>query len=250
MGRLLILISILITTVGFAQQPQQKYNQTDAQGRKQGVWKKAYDNTQVFRYVGQFKNDIPVGEFTYYYESGEVQAKIVFSDNGKTTRSKMYHESGYLMALGKYVNEQKDSIWVYFDDKGRISYQETYKNDKLNGQKVYFYAPKDGQYPVSRYEYYKDGVLDGEFKEFHQNMQIKAKGQYKDGNLHGAIVYYYSNGKIMKTCNYKYAVKHGPWAFYNESGQLVGTKMYWEGKLMEGKQVDEKMAIWKAQHSK
>src|SRR5688572_17555325 len=101
-------------------------NQVDANGKKQGVWKKAYENNAVYRYVGQFKDDKPYGKFVYYYESGDVEAVINFSDDGSVGYSKMYHESGYMMARGKYVNQQKDSTWVYFDDRGIISYQENY----------------------------------------------------------------------------------------------------------------------------
>ena len=45
----------------------QDLNKTDANGKKQGDWKKYYENGFV-RYQGQFKDDKPVGTFNYYYD--------------------------------------------------------------------------------------------------------------------------------------------------------------------------------------
>ena len=225
---------------------QEKINQKDSQGRKQGTWKKAYEDAKAFKYVGQFKDDKPIGKFIYYRKNGSVEAVIIFSENGKVGRSTMYHNSGYVMAKGKYINQQKDSIWLYFDDRGYISYQEKYANGKQNGQSVYYYQPRDGKLPVARYEYYKNGVLDGEFKEYHENMNLKTEGNYKDGNLHGMVKHYHGNGKLKKIARYKYAVRHGFWIFYDESGKKVGDKLYWEGKLLKGEAREKKVAEMKA----
>jgi antitoxin component YwqK of YwqJK toxin-antitoxin module len=252
MNRFIILLALLFSFTAVAQdQPTQKVNQKDSQGRKQGVWKKAYPNVKVFRYVGQFKDDVPYGKFIYYYETGTVQAVVQFSNNGKTTRSLMYHHSGYLMARGKYINQKKDSTWVYFDDRGIISYQENYENGELDGQKVYFYEPKDNKLRVAKYEYYRNGVLHGEFKEYHENAKLKAEGKYKDGNLDGIIKYYHGNGRIRKVSRFEHAVKHGPWVFYDEKGQSVGTKWYWDGRLLKKEwEIEEKKAIWNEKHGR
>ena len=42
-------------------------NFTDASGKKQGKGVKKYESGKT-RYTGTFKNDIPVGTFTYYFE--------------------------------------------------------------------------------------------------------------------------------------------------------------------------------------
>jgi antitoxin component YwqK of YwqJK toxin-antitoxin module len=239
------IVTLLILLIGLTSIAQSDINKTDANGKKQGVWKKAYPNVKVFKYVGQFKDDKPYGKFVYYYETGAVQAVIHFSNNGKLGRSQMYHNSGYLMAKGKYVNQLKDSTWIYFDDRGTISYQETYIKGKLEGQKVYFYVPKDGKLMIARYEYYKNGVKNGEFEEYHPNTKVKSKGKYLDGNLDGIVTHYYPNGKVKKVARYKYAVPHGYWAFYDEKGNQLGTKLYWEGKLLTGKAKEERARLIK-----
>ncbi|MDA7804300.1 hypothetical protein N8987_07005, partial [Crocinitomix sp.] len=97
----ILFIGFILSTTAFAQ-----VNQKDSKGRKQGVWKKPYENSTAFVYVGQFKDDIPVGQFTYYYESGKVKIIMNYLPDGKTSYAQMYHETGYMMARGKYLNQE------------------------------------------------------------------------------------------------------------------------------------------------
>lgn len=236
MKNLFILLFITVSGFGFSQ-----INQKDSQGRKQGVWKKPHPNNKsAFQYVGQFKNDKPYGEFTYFYETGGVQSKMKFNTDG-TAYNTMYHESsGYVMAKGKYVNQQKDSLWLYYDNQGNLKSQESYKNGKLEGQRVVYYEPINGQYMVARFEYYKDGVLHGQFKEYYPNTKIKAEGVYRTGNLNGMVKFYRPSGKIERVERYQYAVKHGWWVFYNENGTQAGKKLYYEGRVLKGQELEEK----------
>ncbi|MFK8037662.1 MAG: toxin-antitoxin system YwqK family antitoxin [Crocinitomicaceae bacterium] len=234
---LLVLSSTIIAQV----------NQVDSQKRKQGSWEVFYKNTAAYKYKGQFKDDKPYGIFTYYYQSGRIQAKVNYKTDGKTTLSQVYHEtSGKIKAAGKYVYQKKDSIWTYFDNVGNVKSKETYINGSLEGQRVIYYEPSNGKYVVARYEFYKNNVLDGTFKEYHQNTKLKAEGNYQDGNLNGTIKYYYANGKMEKLERYKYAVKHGWWIFFNTDGTQEGTKLFWEGRVLKGEELEKKKAELKA----
>ncbi|MBK6526554.1 MAG: toxin-antitoxin system YwqK family antitoxin [Crocinitomicaceae bacterium] len=234
------IFAILFLSVTFCGISQ--VNQTDANGMKQGVWKKAYDNSGVYKYTGQFKDDKPYGKFVYYYETGEVEAVINFSDDGSVGYSKMYHESGYLMARGKYTNQLKDSTWIYFDDRGIVSYQEEYKNGKLNGIKVVYYQPVNGQYLIAKYFNYRDDLMHGEFKTYHPSTALESEGSYDNGKLHGTIKYYYPNGKYLRIERYNYGVRHGYWIFYNDDGTQAGYKLFWEGKELKGEALAKKEA--------
>lgn len=238
----LTFLLLIVSALSFAQ------NKKDSQGRKQGPWRKPYKDVQVYKYVGQFKNDKPVGEFTYYYKSGNVQSKITFLKNGTVAYNKMYHESsGRLMAQGKYLNQEKDSLWLYYDNVGNLKSQETFVKGKLEGQSVTYYEPKNRQYVVAKYEYYKNGLRDGQFKTYHQNTKLKSEGTYKDGNKNGMVKNFYPNGKIRSVERYKYAVKHGWWIFYGKDGRQVGSELFWEGeKLKDGPEKDKRAAQLKS----
>ena len=74
-----VFLFILLPFLTFAQ-----INQKDAKGRKQGVWQKNYPNSSVLIYKGQCKDDVPVGEFTYYDPTGEVRTIIEHIPNTET----------------------------------------------------------------------------------------------------------------------------------------------------------------------
>ena len=244
-----ILLTLLITlfaTLSFAQ------NKTDGEGRKQGPWKKRYQKSAHFIYEGQFKNDKPFGEFTYYYQSGNIKAKVKFLKGGEIAYNTMYHESsGYVMAIGKYVNKQKDSLWVYYDNKGYIKSQENYKAGKLDGQRVVYYEPLHGKTVVAKYELYTNGLRHGQVKEYYPNSKLKMEGTYKSGNLEGTVKYYYGNGKLERIERYKHAVKHGWWIFFDEkTGKQLASELFWEGTKLKGEMKKKKAAELKAAQNK
>ena len=49
------------------------------------------------------------------------------------------------MAMGKYVNQKRDSTWWTFNDHKEVVSQENYKNGKLDGETIVYYPanPRD-----------------------------------------------------------------------------------------------------------
>ncbi len=242
--RLSLLFIFVFTAVGaFAQ-----INQVDSKGRKQGQWAKKYDDRNVLKYKGQFKDDKPVGTFTYYYPSSKVKAIIKHDDNSDRSVAYYYHENGSLMSHGIFRGANKDSIWVNFGPSERVSSAETYSNGVLNGKKVVYFVPEDpndkSQIP-SIVSNYKDGVLDGEYKEFHVNTAPKAKGQYVNGKRHGIWYYYHLNGRQSHLYRYKNGVKHGWCSSYDENGKEIYKAYFYYGRHLEGKELQEKLSQMK-----
>lgn len=218
-------------------------NQVDSKGRKQGKWEKTYPNSIVFQYRGEFKDDKPVGKFTYYYESAKVKA-IIEHNVGEPGRSVayFYHEAGTVMSHGIYRNMKKDSVWINYAPSGRLSTVETFKNDKLNGvTKVYFIPedPDDRSQIVASIKTFKDGVLDGEYKEYFLNGKVKMKGKYVDNKQDGAWEEFHVGGQRAATYRYSMGKKHGYQIAYDEMGKRLGEVFYYYGHRMEGKQLED-----------
>lgn len=225
-------------------------NQTDSKGRKQGVWQKTYPNSIAFEYKGQFKDDKPVGTFTYFYPSTKVKAVVKHDANSTRSSAYLYHENTLLMAFGIYRNQLKDSVWTHFGPSGRISFKETYKNGKLNGMKVTYYVPEelsDKSQRVARTEMYVNDVKEGEVKEYFENGTLKMEGNYVKGKPNGVITTYHPNGKPMIKERYKYGNRHG-WSFgYSESGAETGKRYFRFGDELTGKQLEDWMNKCKAE---
>ncbi len=231
-------ISILLSLTTSAQ-----LNDVDATGKKQGPWANVYPGTRVYIYKGQFKDDKPVGKFTYFYESSKVKAIIEHDSGSSRSVGYYYHETGGLMSHGIFRNLKKDSVWVNFDKTGVLRSRESYKNDSLHGKCVVYYKPEEGtrNQMVSAISHYNNGKLDGAYQEYFVSGTIMRKGSYENGKRHGIWESYHSNGKKMTFERYKQGKRHG-WCFaYDNTGKEEGKKYYYYGRLLEGKQLKKKM---------
>lgn len=221
----LIAIGILFSASFFAQDAP---NKTDAAGKKQGHWIK-YDDDHKKIYDGNFVNNIPVGTFTYYYDSGIPWSISVFSENGKVARTKMFDAGGKLSGEGKYVNEKKDSLWKFYSQEGKLLSDEIYVNGVKNGPVNVYYA-NGGK---SEIKTWKNGVLEGPCKKYFDNGQLKYTSSFVNGKVDGKVVYYYSSGKVDAEGLYLNDLKHGPWKYYKEDGTVLRTDTFVHGNMTE-----------------
>ncbi len=218
-------------------------NQTDANGKKQGVWEKIYPGTRVFMYRGQFKDDKPVGKFSYFYKSSKVKAIIIHSTSSSRSEGYYYHETGGLLSYGIYQNQKKDSIWVNWDKNGKLSSKESFLMDSLHGIKVVYYIPKleDRSQRPSSVIRYDNGLLHGEYQEYFESGRIKVSGNYKKNKKIGVWLTYHPNGKKMMLVRYKNGIKHG-WCYaYDKFEKETGKKYFYYGTFLQGKRLKDKM---------
>jgi antitoxin component YwqK of YwqJK toxin-antitoxin module len=218
---------ICLSSAVFAQEVT---NKTDASGKKQGKWIK-YDENKKKMYEGTFENNIPVGLFIYYYDTGTPWSKTVFSQNGKVARTKMYDAGGNLIGEGKYVSEKKDSLWKFYGgEEFKLVSEETYSNGIKNGPSKVYYS--NGQ--VSEDKTWKNGKLEGPCKKYFESGTIKYMGQYTADKLEGKVTYYHPNGKVDAQGVYKNDLKEGVWTYYKDDGITVKRKdTYLNGRMIE-----------------
>jgi antitoxin component YwqK of YwqJK toxin-antitoxin module len=236
---IVFLLFSVIFSVAFGQE-----NQVDSKGRKQGAWVKTYPKSKIIQYKGQFKDDKPVGTFTYFYSSGKVKAVVKHDLNSTRSSAYFYHENGILMSHGIYRDMKKDSIWLNFTPAGRLSNSETFLKDSLHGKKIVYYVPdnlEDKSRLPSAVYFYDNGKMNGEAIEYFQTGTVKSRGTYKNNKKVGIWDYFHPNGKKMILERYKDGVHHG-WHFaYDEAGVETSRKYYYYGRLLEGKALEEKM---------
>ena len=239
----LILLGMLFSAAIFAQEAP---NTTDATGKKQGHWIK-FDEDHKKIYDGNFVNNIPVGTFTYYYDSGIPWSISVFSKNGNVVRTKMFDAGGKLTGEGKYVNEKKDSVWKFYNQDGKLLSDEVYVLGVKNGTARVYYAK--GQ--ISEEKNWKNGVLEGPCKKYFETGQIKYSGGYIKNKVEGKVVYYYGTGKIDAEGMYVNDLKNGPWKYYKEDGTALRTDTYANGKMVDSTDKNkDKDSISKEQQAK
>jgi antitoxin component YwqK of YwqJK toxin-antitoxin module len=235
------LIGLLILSENLAAQSQVPNgiypNLTDTNGKKQGAWKKL-DEQGTCVYVGQFKDDKPYGLFQYFDTDGRVMTEMTFYKGGVIAYGKMYSVTGKVQAEGKYVNQQKDSLWKFYTEDGILLSEETYLNGKKQGKSVTYHP---GTKQPAEIKYYKNGLEDSTWVQYYKDGKKEAEGTYKAGNYEGKAIWYFPDGKINIIGNYQHAVKDGKWVYYSEDPtagyQIKGTEVWKQGKLISGEQV-------------
>lgn len=232
-----IFLLILLPFLPFSQM-----NQKDTKGRKQGAWQKNYPNSNILVYKGQFKDDVPVGEFTYFYPTGEVRTIVEHIPNSKRSYGYYYHKNQQIMSEGPFWDQKKDSIWANYNVEGYVLGTEEFKEDKLNGEKVLYYLrsqQESGKIDVLSISNYKDSVLHGAYKEFFSNGKLKKTGNYLKGDKTGEWQEFEMKGVLIGQLRFKDGLPHG-WAYaYNSKGVKISETLYQKGTTLRGKELEE-----------
>ncbi len=232
--KLLVPIFILISNCIIAQ-----LNMMDSEGRKQGAWEKYWDESKTLpQYKGQFVNDEPVGEFWYYYPSGEVRA-IIDHLNPNQSFASFYFKNKELMSEGMYLNQKRDSLWINYNPQGFTLSIEKYKDGKLNGTKVIFYIQNQierGELKVLSETMYIDSLRSGSFKEYFSSGILKEEGSFLNDRREGIWTKFNIKGARVQSLRYKNGVKHG-WSYsYNGQDESRESGLYRNGELLMGEE--------------
>lgn len=204
----------------------QHINQKDQQGRRQGKWVKEYSNGAV-RYKGQFINNIPYDTFTYYFPTGAVKAISVYRNNGHTVYVKTYRLNGKILAEGKFVDQKKDSLWIYYDNlSGKPVMVESYNMGVKNGKST-IYFPDSGK--PSETQYYKNGIKTGKWIKYFPNGKVLSQGTYVNDTLEGPFRINYPNGVTELKGQYNKGLQEGEWIISDSTGVIVTKKLYHKG---------------------
>ncbi|MBQ0156647.1 MAG: toxin-antitoxin system YwqK family antitoxin [Bacteroidales bacterium] len=209
-------------------------NKTDKKGKKQGEWGKFYPNGNP-KYIGTFKDDVPVGEFQHFYENGRPQSTQTYID---ATHSKVvfYEPDGTtIQSQGSYVGKEKDGKWEYFS-KGKLNLVENYKAGKKHGLQMSY--NKDG---VAMEEIpYVDGKIHGTMKSYLGDGKLYYTVEYVNGVKEGKYVAYDGTDKIVETGSHKKDKRDGNWVTYNDKGEVVETLIFADGVLKNAEEIQKK----------
>jgi antitoxin component YwqK of YwqJK toxin-antitoxin module len=223
--KIVVILFLFSSVTAFAQTKPNTTNFTDTLGRKQGHWVR-FDENKKKVYDGNFINNLPDGKFTYFYPSGAAMAVTVFSQQGKVGYTQHFNSVGVVTGEGKYVNQQKDSLWRFYDGMAKIRAEETYLDGKKNGPSKVYYETGG----VSEDKNYSNDLLNGKCTKFFPNGNIKSQRNYVMGSVEGKALYNYPSGKIYAEGAYKKDVKEGTWNFYKEDGNIDKKIIYINGK--------------------
>ena len=199
---------------------QEKINQFNNEGERDGAWKKFHPNKLV-RYTGHFKNGKEIGVFKFYKITTNNFPELVkfFSENSDSAKVEYYNDKGIVVSKGSMVKKSRVGKWLYFNDDGEtIMTEENYENGSLNGLSKTFYP--NGK--LTEVKIYKNGKLEGNLKRYADNGILIDDLNYSEGKLEGLAKYFNLKGELTYTGFYENDVKVGDWEYF-ENGKKVST---------------------------
>ena len=213
--------------------PEGYENRTDDQGRRQGKWMKFHPNGNP-AYKATFEDGTPVDTLTRYYPDGSKYVEIVFDDNGLWGRGKFFSQEGDMLAEGRYLNMEKDSVWRFYDKKGNLTSKEVFEDDVRHGKSRIFFD--DGT--IAAEVTYKNGKKDGREKRFYHDGSPRVYITHKDGKKHGSYKVFYTNGEEEIEGRYNNDRRDSTWVFYDASGYVNYKIEYENGEPVNKDQLD------------
>ncbi len=197
---------------------------------------------------------IPNGKYIEYYKNGQIKVQgnnkdgkrdgefKAFLRNGKSAGSVFYKDGKIIKST--LVNSMRDnaSFSLVTDINYNLNSNEIITDEFPNGLlKQYFIYNKNGLLDGESREYYEEGdiktishfkndIPDGVFISYYQNGNIENKYAYVNGQANGECFSYYENGKLEE----RYFLKNGEidgeaFAYYS-SGKLRGKEAQKLGK--------------------
>lgn len=218
----IILFNVLLIAAG--QTTENKINQTDDNGLKQGVWQKSYPGGGL-QYTGFFKNNIPVGEFKRYDREGNLIATMFYKENNPRVFTKLHYPNKQIQAEGYFVNKLKDSTWNFYSEAGLLVGTITFVMDKKHGTENRYY---DNGVVFEKLEW-DYGLQNGTSIRYYDNGNVMIRSNYVDGLLHGSYSSFSINSKPLYYGHYVNNRREGKWYIYDESGKVKTEINYTNG---------------------
>ena len=200
---------------------------------------------------------IPNGKYIEYYKNGQIKVQgnhkegkrdgefRVFLRNGKSAGS-IFYKNGKIIK-STLVNSMKDnaSFSLVTDINYNLNSHEIVTDEFPNQLlKQYFIFNKNGLLDGESREYYEEGdiksispfknnIPDGVFISYYQNGNIKEKHTYKNGNEEGEGLFYYENAKLEEKYFMKNGKLDGEAINYFEDGKIRNKSIFKDGVLLE-----------------
>ena len=198
-----------LSTATFAQ------NKIDQQGRKQGHWLRT-DRNGAKIYEGDFKDGLEVGTFNYYYPNGTLRIRNVFTKPGRYCSHEAFDEQGHLLARGYYNQKNRDSIWNYYNESGRLVKTAGYKMGIKQGAHIIYTSKGD----TAEITHWNDNHREGRWwKRIGEKGYIT--GHFKNGGLEGVLTEYDDEGRLIRKGNYKNGLKNGSYQYFDNKTLIV-----------------------------
>ena len=174
-----------------------------------------YPNGQM-RSEGKYEGDLRSGVWKYYFEDGELFAKIEFKSNNEVKNCQVFQSKD-----NKIIDKGDEIKFVGFSsyepspvtiEVKRKDYDEHYR----------FY----NSFHIMEKITLKGNTPNGLSMSWFENGNIQSESYYKDGMQDSVYTVYAESGQKIIMGHYNKDTKVGKWEFYSSAGQPQGVTIY------------------------
>ena len=226
---------------------------------KDGYNKLYYGNNQISS-EGMIRDGKPDGRWISYHPNGKVKSDGFRRNFELDSVWKFYDEQGLITDEISYVNGRRSGYHIKYQLVSQAGgapapvtlFKELYVDNLKQGLSVYY----NNKGETDRIVRYKDGKKQGLTREFINGVVQVVYKYHNDflidrefinqtdsrGLRQGVWRDYYDNDNIKTESNYKNGELNGFYKEYAQSGKLLVSKFYENGKLVENKAGEEIVA--------
>ncbi|NUT84541.1 MULTISPECIES: toxin-antitoxin system YwqK family antitoxin [Pseudomonas] len=184
-----------------------------------------YDENQ--RVIGRtsYKAGVWDGPALAYYPNGKLRSRTFFVRGKAQGFSPIYFENGALQLSRNLLNGKPDGWVVEYFPNGKTKRKESHQRGT---QRSYALWNEQGTQTIEwQWDEYKREQ--GDFKQWHENGQLKEHKIYKDGQLQSHVKNWAKNGQLRSSIHYRDNKRHGTSQYWTDDGKLVEDCKYTDG---------------------
>ena len=194
-----------------------------------GKYIEYYKNGQI-KVQGNNKDGKRDGEFKAFLRNGKSAGSVFYKD-GKIIKSTLVNsmKDNASFSLVTDINYNLNSNEIVTDEFPNQLLKQYFifnKNGLLNGESREYYEEGD----IKSISHFKNDIPDGVFISYYQNGNIENKYAYVNGQANGECFSYYENGKLEERYFLKNGEIDGEAFAYYPSGKLRGKEVQKLGK--------------------
>ena len=200
---------------------------------------------------------IPNGKYIEYYKNGQIKVQgyckegkrdgefKAFLRNSKNAGSVIYKDGKIIKSTLTNFMKENASFSILTDINYNLNSHKIVSSEFPNGLlETYFTFNKNGILDGENREYYEEGdiksifyfknnVVDGTSISYYQNGNIQEKNTYKNGEENGEGILYYENGNIKEKYFMKNDKLDGEATAYFEDGKIRNKSIFKDGVKLE-----------------
>jgi len=159
----------------------------------------AYERGEQTGRYQHFRSNGTLSEEGISQKGSEISKyKILFDDKGMPLNG---IQEDFMYGKGNFLNGKRHGEFIGKNQKGEIISVTSFIMGKKDG--LHWQNNDSAVFGIKHKElYYKNDVLDGPYKYFHDNGQISEQGSYKDGHKNGIVLRFDMSGKLINKAKY------------------------------------------------